>query len=124
MSNVTPIRVTGTFSPSGTQAVNIVSPIPLEITIEAAATSIVTRVPSSITNIILVAANPLRLGLLFYNDGTANQYIKFGTTASLIDFTVKLTPRMFYEVAAPIYLGQVDVISSSTNGAIQVTELT
>lgn len=31
MSNITPIRVTGTFTPSGTQDVNIVSPIPLPI---------------------------------------------------------------------------------------------
>lgn len=29
MSNITPIRVTGTFTPSGTQDVNIVSPNPL-----------------------------------------------------------------------------------------------
>lgn len=123
MSNVTPIRVTGSFTPSGTQDVNIVSPIPLEITIEAAATSVVTRVPSSTSSIMLVAANANRLGLLLYNDSSAMQYLKLGTTASLTDFTVILTPRMFYEVAAPIYLGQIDVISSSTNGAIQVTEL-
>lgn len=31
MSNVTPIRVTGTFTPSGTQDVNIVSPNPLPV---------------------------------------------------------------------------------------------
>jgi hypothetical protein len=33
MSNTTPIRVTGSFTPSGTQDVNIVSPIPLAIAI-------------------------------------------------------------------------------------------
>lgn len=123
MSNKTPIRVTGSFTPVGVQDVNIVSPIPLEITIEAAASSVVTRVPSSLTSTMLVAANPTRLGLLIYNDSTANQYLKLGVTASLTDFTVRLTPRMFYEVSSPIYLGQIDVISSSTNGAIQVTEL-
>jgi len=123
MSNKTPIRVTGSFTPIGVTDVNIVSPIPLEITIEAAATSTVTRVPSSTSSHLLVAANPLRIGLLLYNDGNAEQYIKLGTTASLTDFTVRLTPRMFYEVSSPIYLGQIDVISSSTNGAIQVTEL-
>lgn len=32
MSNKTPIRVTGTFTPSGTQDVNIVSPNPLPVT--------------------------------------------------------------------------------------------
>lgn len=123
MSNKTPIRVTGSFTPVGTQDVNIVSPIPLEIVIQAAVSSVVTRVPSSITNTMLVAANPVRLGLLFYNDSNATQYIKLGTTASTTDFTVVMTPRAFYEVQAPIYLGQIDVISSSSNGAIQVTEL-
>lgn len=123
MSNKTPIRVTGTFTPSGTQDVNIVSPIPLEITIEVAATSVVTRVNSSTSNIQLVAANANRKGLLFYNDSTATQLIKLGTVATSTDFTVRLTPRMFWEVPSPIYVGQIDVISSSTNGAIQVTEL-
>lgn len=122
MSNKTPIRVTGTFTPSGTQDVSIVSPIPLEVIIKSA-TSTVTRVSSSTTSVVLVAADPSREGLLLYNDSSATQTIKFGTTASLTDFTVKLTPRMFYEVASPIYVGRIDVISSSTNGAIQVTEL-
>lgn len=122
MSNKTPIRVTGTFTPSGTQDVNIISPIPLEVIIKAA-TSTVTRVASSTTSIMLAAANASREGLLLYNDSSATQTIKFGITASLTDFTVKLTPRMFYEVASPIYVGRIDVISSSTNGAIQVTEL-
>lgn len=122
MSNKTPIRVTGTFTPSGTQDVQIVSPIPLEVIIKSA-TSVVTRVNSSTSSIVLIAANANREGLLLYNDSSATQYIKFGTTASLTDFTVKLTPRMFYEVASPIYVGRIDVISSSTNGAIQVTEL-
>lgn len=123
MSNVTPIRVTGTLTPSGTQDVEIIAPIPLPTTIAGAITSVVTRVPSSVTSTMLVAANPLRTGLLLYNDGSAEQLVKLGLVASPTDFTVRLTPRMFYEVAAPIYLGQIDVISSSAIGAIQVTEL-
>lgn len=129
MSNKTPIRVTGTFTPSGTQDVNVVSPNPLPVTGTLVITegvvsvSVVTRVASAVTSQLLVAANPLRKGLLFYNDGTAMQYIKLGLVASGLDFTVRLTPQMFYEVAQPLYVGQIDVISSSTNGAIQVTEL-
>jgi hypothetical protein len=128
-SNKTPVRVTGTFTPSGTQDVNVISPIPLPVTGtlviagDTSTTSVVTRVPSSVTNQALVAANPLRKGLCLYNHGNAYQYIKIGTTATLTDFTVVLTPRMFYEVQQPIYIGQIDVISSSTDGAIQVTEL-
>lgn len=129
MSNKTPIRVTGTFTPSGTQDVNIVSPNPLPvtgtlvITEGTVATSVVTRVPSSLSSQVLVAANPLRQGLLLYNDSTASQYVKFGITATNTDFTVLLVPKVFYEVAQPIFVGRIDVISTSTNGAIQVTEL-
>ena len=123
MSNKTPIRVTGTFTPSGTQDVNIISPIPLEVIVKAA-TSTVTRVSSSTTSIVLVAANASREGLLLYNDSSATQTIKFGTTATATDFSIRLTPRATYEMGNPIYVGQIDVISSSTNGAIQVTELT
>lgn len=129
MSNKTPIRVTGTFTPSGIQDVNVVSPNPLPVTGTLVITegvvsvSVVTRVSSSTSNQTLVASNPDRQGLLFYNDSTAQQYIKFGATASTTDFTVVLVPKVFYEVAQPIFVGQIDVISSSTNGAIQVTEL-
>lgn len=123
MSNKTPIRVTGSLTPTGTQDVEIVSPIPLPVSEAGATTSIVTRVASSASSHTLVAANASRKGLLFYNDSTAYQYLKLGTVASLTDFTVRLVPQVFYEVASPIYVGQIDVISSSTNGAIQVTEL-
>lgn len=125
MSNKTPIRVLGTFTPTGTQDVNIVSPlpIPVDLTIDVAANSVVTRVPSSITNVTLVATNLNRKGLSLYNDSNALQYVKFGATATTTDFTFILTSRMFYEMPFPIYVGQIDVISSSTNGAIQVTEL-
>lgn len=122
-----PILVTGTFTPSGTQDVTVVNtPLPVTGTLVITTTvpnSVVTRVPSSLSNQTLLAANPLRKGILFYNDSTAYQYVKLGTTASTTDFTVRLVPHVFYEVAQPIYIGQIDAISSTTNGAIQVTEL-
>ncbi|KKN30161.1 hypothetical protein LCGC14_0836750 [marine sediment metagenome] len=99
------------------------SPIVVSSILQTVGTSVVTRVPSSTSNQTLIASNGDRRGLLIYNDSIADQYIKLGTVATTIDFTVKLTRRMFYEVT-PAYVGQIDVISSSTNGAIQVTELT
>lgn len=124
MSNKTPIRVLGTFTPSGTQDVQIVAPLPVPVEIEIAVNSDVTRVNSSTSNITLVADNADRIALYLYNDSTATQYVKLGTTASSTDFSIRLTPHMTYEMPIPIYVGQIDVISSSTNGAIQVTELT
>lgn len=124
---LTPVLVTGTVTtiPSGTQNVYITGPSPLPVTgiADTAAIAVVTRVASSTSNHMLVAANPLRKGLLFYNDSTAYQYVKLGTVASGLDFTVRLVPQVFYEVAQPIYLGQIDAISSSSNGAVQITEL-
>jgi hypothetical protein len=126
-SYVTPVLVTGPVfpGPGSVFDVNVISPNPLPVIFSggSVSTSTVTRVASSVTSHLLVAANPLRKGLLFYNDSTAYQYVKLGTVASGIDFTVRLVPQVFYEVALPLYLGQIDVISSSTNGAIQVTEL-
>lgn len=100
------------------------SPILISGNFQTAGISVVTRVPSSTTNQILILSNADRKGLLLYNDSTADQFIKLGTVATTTDFTVKLTRHMFYEVATPVYVGQIDVISSSTDGAIQVTELT
>lgn len=98
------------------------SPVPVT-TSTPVITSVVTRVPSLITSQILVAANSSRKGLIFYNDSTSNQYIKFGITATTVDFTVILTSHMIYEVQTPVYDGRIDFISSSATGAIQVTEL-
>lgn len=120
-----PILVTGTVTPSGTQDVNIVSPNPLPVSLTPVPvlTSTVTRVSSSSTNQLLVATNNNRKGLIFYNDGIALQYIKFGTSASVTSFTIRLTDHSVYEVQPPLYDGQIDFISSNTDGAIQVTEL-
>jgi hypothetical protein len=118
--NTDPIVISGTVTANqGTSpwvVTGTVSPV-------TAATSVVTRVPSSLTNQTLAVANSLRKGLTFYNHSTADQYIKFGTTATTTDFTVIMTPRSFYEVLTPVFVGQIDFLSSSTNGAVQVTEL-
>jgi len=101
-----------------------ISPIRVTSSSQTVTTSVITRVPSSVTNITLVAANANRKGLYLYNDSSATQRVKLGITAAGTDFTVILTRSMFYELPLPLYVGQIDVISSSTNGAIQVTELT
>ncbi len=105
------------------KALNVSVANPVITTLSSVVASTVTRVPSSILNQILVSPNIMRKGLILYNDGTALQYVKFGSIASLIDFTIRLTGQSFYEVQSPIYNGRIDVISSSTDGAIQVTEL-
>lgn len=89
-----------------------------------ATTSAVTRVASSTASQQLIASNASRKMLMFYNDSTGQQFIKFGTTASQTDFTVRMTTQSYYELPVPCYTGRVDVICTNSNGAIQVTELT
>lgn len=94
------------------------------VTISTLSTSAVTRVASSTSSQQLLASNANRKLAVFYNDSTGIQYIKFGTTSSSTDFTVRMTSQSYYEVPSPVYTGRIDCISGNTNGGIQVTELT
>lgn len=95
------------------------------IPFERVATSAVTRVASnSAVSQTLLASNTNRKQTIFYNDSTGVQYLKFGTTASTTDFTVRMTSQSYYELPLPVYTGRIDSISGNNNGAIQVTELT
>lgn len=85
--------------------------------------STVTSVASSITNVTLKVANSSRKGLTVFNNGTANLFVKLGSTASTSSFTAKLTPGAYFEVPHS-YSGIVDGIWDAVNGAALVTEIT
>jgi hypothetical protein len=119
--NLNPIPISGTVTANQGTSPWVVTGT---VTPPSVSTSTVTRVASGISSHLLVAANINRKGLMFYNDGSAQQFIKFGATASTTDFSIRMTAQSYLEVPLPIYTGQIDVISSTTNGAIQVTELT
>ena len=89
---------------------------------QRAATSAVTRVASSAVNVTLLALNAARLGVRLHNDSTNICYVKFGTTATATDFTIRMNPQDFY--ADDLYTGRIDGIWSAANGGMQVTELT
>lgn len=100
------------------------SAIAVTSTPAASVTSAVTRVATANTSHQLVASNAARKGLIFYNDSTSQQFIKFGTTASQTDFTLRMSTQDYYELPQPVYSGRIDVLGTNSNGAIQVTELT
>lgn len=81
------------------------------------------RVPASASTTAIVPANPLRRGLILWNDSTATAYIKLGVGASTSDFTWKIGAQAGYELPVPIYQGDITAIWESANGAMQVTEL-
>lgn len=89
------------------------------------AISTVSRISASATAITLAAANTIRVGIIIYNDSTADLYIKFGSTASATDFTYLLPPTGTMEALAGVsYIGEISGIWTSATGAAQVTELT
>lgn len=116
--------------PSGISAVVNSDPSPNEYGIVTrtippiAQTSSVSSVPSSDTSVTLLAANSNRKGATFYNDSTSALYLKMGSTASDVSFTLKMAPHSYFEMPLPCYTGIIDGIWVSVDGAVSVTELT
>jgi hypothetical protein len=89
-----------------------------------ATTATTSTIASSTTNTTLLSSNTNRLGMTIYNDSTTCILVKLGQTASLMDFTIRMSPKSYYE--APYgYSGQIDGMwEDYTLGSARVTELT
>lgn len=87
------------------------------------ATSTLTNVASSATNVTLLASNASRNGAAVFNDSTKVLYVKLGATASATSFTVKMLAASYFEVPFH-YTGIIDGIWATANGSARVTELT
>lgn len=96
----------------------------VQVTEVKPSTSAVTQVVSSTTTVLLKAANTDRKGLFVSNDSTQVLYVKYGTTASATDYSVKIASQGYYEIPFPVYTGRLDGIWASANGYAYVTELT
>lgn len=131
------LTVDGTIAVSNfpaTQPISAASlPLPTGVSTETtlatllagkSSTSAVTSVTGSATTVQLLAANTNRRMASFYNDSTADLFLKLGTTASTTSFTVKITSQSFYELPLPAYTGRIDGIWSTANGTVYITELT
>jgi hypothetical protein len=88
----------------------------------ATTTSITTSVASNASNVILLAANTGRGGATIFNESMSLLYIKMGTAASLIDYSVQINPNGYFEVPYE-YNGEIDGIWSSSDGYARLTEL-
>lgn len=86
-------------------------------------TSTPSNVSGTITSTTLLSANSDRKGAAFFNDSTANLFLKCGTTASSTSFTVKMTPNQYFELPFK-YTGRIDGVWSAANGAVRITEFT
>jgi hypothetical protein len=87
------------------------------------ATGTTSSVGDSASSATLLSANTSRKGFTIVNESTADLYVKYGTTASLTDYTVKLPP--YSTMHEESYTGRVDGIwSSDAGGNARITELT
>lgn len=95
------------------------------VTSDKAATSTLSNVAASASNVTILATNANRKRVVIVNDSTATLYLKFGATASATSYTYILYGGDTYESPSnPIYTGQIDGIWASATGAARVTEMT
>jgi hypothetical protein len=84
----------------------------------------ITSVPSSATNVTVLAANAARKGAIITNISTAILYVRFGSAAATTtDFTAQLPATTGYYEVPFGYTGQITGIWASANGTANVTEL-
>ena len=96
----------------------------VEALIKRSATSAVTNVAGSTSNVTLLASNANRLGASVYNDSNKDLYLKLGTTASSTSYTTVVPRNALYEVPFG-YTGIIDGLwESGVSGAARVTENT
>lgn len=94
------------------------------VTPDQADAAAVSSVASSTASQTASATNASRRGWLAYNKSTAVCYVKYGATATDESFTLAIDAGGWFEMPAPIYTGQIDVIWATANGSLKVTELT
>ena len=73
-------------------------------------TATVTRVADAVTTAQLLAENGSRRGAIFYNDSAQSLYLKFGVSATTLQFTLEMAPESYFEIPTPIYTGRIDGI--------------
>lgn len=91
--------------------------------VQYAATSTLTNVASSATNVTLLSSNTAAKSRVVFNESTQILYLKYGVTASATSYTVQVGANAYFEFPQPTYYGQVDGIWASANGNARITEV-
>lgn len=86
------------------------------------ADAVVTRVNAAVVSTTLLVPNASRKTTILWNDSTATVNIKFGPSASMVDFTWRIGPQSGYEIPMPVFVGEISAIWDAANGAMQITE--
>lgn len=84
--------------------------------------AVVTTVAASATVVTLVAASAGGKRKIIFNDSTVALYIKFGTAASLTDWTDKVAIGARWEAPTPMYGGIITGIwDAAPSGQARIT---
>ena len=83
----------------------------------------VISITSSLSSSVLLYSNDNRVKVMLYNHSSAALFLKFGDSASVSDFSVKLGSGSYYETVMPIHTGSVTGIWDAAGGSVKITEL-
>jgi hypothetical protein len=109
--------------------VRVLGPIiiiaPVIVDFETFGTAVVSSVPIAVVSTTLLAANLARRNAVFHNDSVNRfLFLKWGSPASTVSYTVRIGPQGHYELPLPIYNGIVTGIWNAAGaGACLITEL-
>jgi hypothetical protein len=87
------------------------------------ANATITSVPSSVTSVTLLAANPARRYFVINNASSKILHIAFAATASAALYTIIIAPNTDYEAPVNGYTGAVSGIWTAVNGNAIITEV-
>lgn len=115
------LRIAGTITLGEIEVKNDTgNPVPT--TESRPTTAAVTSVDDQATSTTLIASNASARERIIQNDSASILYVKFGTTATVTDYTVKLAQD---DILNTEYTGRIDGIwSANSTGAAKITELT
>lgn len=85
------------------------------------AAAVMTDVATSTVSAQLVAANSMRRSAIIFNDSNRLLYLKFGSTASVTDFTTVVDTFKEYVIPASVYTGRIDGILNTGTGTARIT---
>lgn len=95
----------------------------IETLLTKASTGTVTSVADSATSGTLLSSSATRKGFRIVNDSDQTLYVKYGTTATTTDYTVKMEP--YATLFEDSYYGRVDGIwAANSTGSARITDLT
>jgi hypothetical protein len=72
----------------------------------------------------LLEANQARKSFYLFNDSTVPAYVKFGLSASFVDYSFQVPSLAFYESHTPCPLVKITAVWTAVTGSMKTTEVT